>query len=482
MKPFSKFMDLASERAGGCVIAASDDFFALKENLIKDADPVFIPGKHTDRGKWMDGWESRRRRTPGHDWAIVRLGIPGVIHGIVVDTSHFTGNYPECCSLEGCTADGNPGREDLRDWLELLPSSRLHGDKQNPFQISCAQRFTHLRLNIFPDGGVARLRVYGEALPDWQRLSAEIDLVSAECGGTVVDSSDQHYGHPQNLIMPGRALDMSDGWETRRRRGPGHDWVILKLAAEGIIERVEVDTAHFKGNFPDRCSLEISPSIEGDSWSELLPETALQAHTRHIFHEELVREQPARYVRFNIFPDGGVSRLRLFGYLTEHGHREASLKALNAVPADEAAADFLQCCGSKTWATAMAAGRPYDSVEALEESAERVWRKCSPQDWLEAFAAHPKIGQQSGGQWSRQEQSAVSAADLDTLAGLAEENRKYEEKFGHIFIVCATGKSAKEILDLLRARLKHSSSEEMTQAGEEQLGITRLRLRKLLSE
>jgi len=430
----------------------------------------------------MDGWESRRKRTPGHDWAIVRLGITGVVHGIVVDTSHFTGNYPECCSVEACTADGNPGPEDLRDWVVLLPSSRLQGDSRNPFAIASPQRFTHLRLNIFPDGGVARLRVHGEAIPDWRHLGPEVDLASAEYGATVVDSSDQHYGNPRNLTMPGRALDMSDGWETRRRRGPGHDWVILKLAAEGIIERVEVDTSHFKGNFPDRCSLEISLTAEEGAWSELLPETALRAHTRHFFQEELVREQPARYVRFNIYPDGGVSRLHLFGYLTDVGRMEAGLKTLNAAPVDEATADFLRCCGSRAWARAMAAGRPYETIRALEESADRVWSQGSREDWLQAFAAHPRIGQQSGGSWSRQEQSSASAADTDTLAALVEENRKYEEKFGHIYIVCATGKSGKEMLALLERRLENSAATEILEAAEQQRQITRLRLRKLLSE
>ena len=463
------------------MLAASDEFFAEKENLIKAEDPVFIRDRYTDRGKWMDGWETRRRRLRGHDWALVRLGIPGVIHGIVVDTRFFTGNYPEQMSLEACTASPEAGTEELTDWIEIIPRSSLRGDTLHNFQVSHPQRFTHVRLNIFPDGGVARLRVHGEASPNWQRYGREIDLAAAECGATVVDSTDQHYGHPENLIMPGPGRCMADGWETRRRRAPGHDWVTVRLAVEGIVHRVEVDTSHFKGNYPDACSLEVSLTGEEGSWTEVLGQCKLQAHTQHTFEQELDAAPAARFARFHIYPDGGVSRLRLFGHMTERGRLEANLAALNAAPQKQALADFLRCCGSRAWADVMAAGRPHPSLLALEKAADSAWSHCSREDWLEAFSAHPVIGERRGGAWSLEEQSGAAEANDETRRQLEELNLRYRERFGYTFIVCATGKTAKEMLDILRPRIENNAESEIRNAAQEQHLITRLRLRKLLS-
>lgn len=325
---FTELIDLAAERLGGAVLFANDDFFAPKENLLKPSSPVFIEGKYTDLGKWMDGWESRRRRTPGFDWCIIRLGLTGIIRGVLVDTSHFKGNYPEECSLEACAIDGLPTTEQLTsdsvEWTEILPQSNLNGDSENPFPIDSDRRWTHLRFKIYPDGGVARLRVFGEVVPDWNRLQqigGEIDLAAVESGGVVLSCSDMFFGHRHNLIMPGRAINMSDGWETKRRRGPGHDWTIIKLGRPGNIRRLEVDTSWFKGNFPESCSLEACHAagvpIEGLQdpefvWKPVLARTKLQAHTRHFF-DEMMDAGSVSHVRFNIFPDGGVSRLRVFG-------------------------------------------------------------------------------------------------------------------------------------------------------------------------
>ena len=335
MTDFTELIDLAAERVGGAVLYANDDFFAPKENLLKASAPVFIEGKYTDRGKWMDGWESRRRRTPGFDWCIIRLGLPGLVRGVVVDTSYFRGNYPERCSLEACVLDGQPDVEQLLaesvEWRELLPVSDLRGDSSNLFPIQDGQRVTHLRFKIYPDGGVARLRVYGEVVPDPARIrerGGRIDLAAVESGALVLASSDMFFGHRHNLIMPGRASNMSDGWETKRRRGPGHDWVIIKLGARGSLRQVEVDTSHFKGNYPESCSLEgcDAPeagsdigSIADSAWAEILPRTKLQAHTRHHFTDELKHTGALSHVRFNIYPDGGVSRLRLYGSMTDEG-------------------------------------------------------------------------------------------------------------------------------------------------------------------
>jgi allantoicase len=330
---FTELVDLAAERLGGAVLVANDEFFAPKESLLKTGAPIFIEGKYTDLGKWMDGWETRRRRTPGFDWCIIRLGLSGIIRGVVVDTSYFRGNYPEQCSLEACTIDGLPDVEQLTSestqWTEILPQSRLNGDSRNPFAIQSGQRFTHLRFRIFPDGGVARLRVYGEVVPDWKLLKrggAEVDLAAIENGGLVLSCSDMFFGHRHNLIMPGRAVNMSDGWETKRRRRPGHDWVIIQLGSSGQIRSVEVDTSWFKGNFPESCSLEAcnAPDVPREQledpafvWKPVLPRTKLQAHTRHLFGDEILAAGTVSHVRFNIFPDGGVSRLRIHGTIAE---------------------------------------------------------------------------------------------------------------------------------------------------------------------
>ena len=326
---FTELIDLASERLGGAVLIANDDFFAPKENLLKPTVPVFLEGEYTDRGKWMDGWETRRRRTPGFDWCVIRLGLPGIIRGVVVDTSYFRGNYPEHCSLEGASLTGLPSDDELTSdsmlWVPLLPQMPLAGDSQNRFPIRSSERVTHLRLKIYPDGGVARLRAYGEVSPDWPTIKqrgGEVDLAAVESGGVVLSCSDMFFGHRHNLIMPGRAANMSDGWETKRRRGPGHDWVIIKLGTAGQIRRVEVDTSHFKGNFPESCSLEacFAEGVGAENlsdfsfaWTNVLPRTNLQAHTRHSFSDELLKAGDVTHLRFNIFPDGGVSRLRVFG-------------------------------------------------------------------------------------------------------------------------------------------------------------------------
>jgi allantoicase len=326
---FTTLADLASERVGARAIAANDEFFAPKSNLLKPAPAVFIPGKFTSRGKWMDGWESRRRRTVGHDWCVVALGMRGRLRGLNVDTSHFTGNYPSHCSIDTldtarplsralCATEGAP-------WTTLLAKSPLRGDGDNFFALDDDRPWTHVRLNIFPDGGVARLRVYGDAVVDWERVARAgrtVDLAAIEHGGLVLGASDMHFGAKDNMIMPGRAANMGDGWETRRRRGPGYDWAIVRLGAPGTVTRVEIDTNHFKGNYPESASLDscLAPGAglevaASTAWTELLTRTKLRADHRHYFSSELVARGPASHVRLNIFPDGGVSRLRVYGTL-----------------------------------------------------------------------------------------------------------------------------------------------------------------------
>jgi allantoicase len=327
--------DLASARVGGRAIATNDDFFAPMSNLVKAGPAIFIPGKYTPRGKWMDGWESRRQRTPGHDWCVVKLGIRGVIRGVNVDTRFFTGNYPSHCSIEAIDAvdartlpaGAIPKRAtrapESGPWTTILEKVALRGDSENVFAVDDARPWTHVRLNIFPDGGVARLRVYGDAVIDWTPIARSkrvLDLAAIVNGGLVLGASDMHFGPKDNMIMPGRAPNMGDGWETRRRRGPGHDWAVVRLGAPGRIRRIEIDTNHYKGNFPDRASIEacLRPGAGLDAlanvlWTEVLPPTKLRANHRHFFAKELRPTSVVSHVRINIFPDGGISRLRVHG-------------------------------------------------------------------------------------------------------------------------------------------------------------------------
>ncbi len=327
MSAFTDLIDLAAARFGGRALACSDEFFAEKENLLAPERAVFVADKYTDRGKWMDGWESRRKRVPGHDWCVVQLGLPGVIRGFDIDTNHFIGNFPEHASVEGCYSPG-AGIDDLVGavWTELLPMKRLEGGAQNLHAIVNDQPFTHVRLHIYPDGGVARFRVHGIVRPDWAALIAggkPVDLAATVNGGRALISSDQFFSHPDNLLAPGDSTHMGDGWETKRKRGPGHDWLIVRLGRPGKIASVEIDTTHFKGNFPDRCSLDgalLDEDVPDDflvsrslAWSEILPSVKLSADLRHTFENDLLARGSFSHVRVNIFPDGGLARLRLWG-------------------------------------------------------------------------------------------------------------------------------------------------------------------------
>ena len=316
-------VNLAQPRLGSEVTYATDDFFADKARLIDPAEPVFIPGKYDSNGKWMDGWESRRKRVPGHDWCVIRLGVPGLIAGFEIDTRHFTGNYPPGAEIEVCRSDeAVPGEQ--AGWTKVTDRLALNGDDRIFVAVEHEELVTHVRLHIFPDGGVARLRVWGRIAKDWSKVDREarIDLLAMENGGRGIIANDEHYGCIENLTAPGRGVNMGDGWETRRRRELGHDWAVLELAAPGHIDEVVVDTAHFKGNYPDRCFLQATSDAAGSpdeigstsaSWPVLLPEVKLEADEIHVFRDELADLGPVRFVRLNIIPDGGVSRLRLIG-------------------------------------------------------------------------------------------------------------------------------------------------------------------------
>ena len=347
---FTGLVDLAAASLGGKAIGCNDEFFAGMANLIEPGRGEFIPGKFTDRGKWMDGWESRRKRArpdPGlgrdqwprglePDWCILELGAPGAVLGLDIDTHHFRGNHPPFASVDGLMAPPGTPLPALQrmPWTELLAQSPLLPDSQNLFATRAAAPVSHVRLNIFPDGGVARLRVFGRVEPLWQppqhdaASAASVpagldDLAALTNGGLALACSDAFFGPMNHLLGPGRGVNMGDGWETRRRRGPGNDWILIQLGARGRPAVIEVDTHHFKGNFPDRCALEaldtgdaapprITDLLASPSWSALLGPVPLSADSRHFFALP-GPAGPATHVRLSIYPDGGVSRLRIWG-------------------------------------------------------------------------------------------------------------------------------------------------------------------------
>lgn len=320
---FTALADLASRRLGGSVVFANDEFFAEKENLIKPDPPTFAVGDFGNKGKIYDGWETRRRREAGHDYAIVRLGCPGVVHGVVVDTAFFRGNYPPDISVAAVCTGGYPAPADLAamTWQPLVERTTARGDAVNRYPVANRRRWTHIRLSIYPDGGVARLRVHGEVVPDPAYMTGTIDLAAIENGGRVVGCSDEFYSSPANLIMPGLASVMSDGWENARRRGKGNDYVIVRLAAAGRPRYVEIDTSYFVGNAPGWITLSAAGDTAdraGDAddlaWREVLPRTCVQPDTRHRFP---VDGAPAMtHVRLDVIPDGGLARLRVYGEVT----------------------------------------------------------------------------------------------------------------------------------------------------------------------
>ena len=494
---FRQLADVACETLGGSVLHATDDFFAEKERLIEASAPEWREHDYTPRGKWMDGWESRRKRAIGehvHDEVVVRLAMPVVVRGIIVDTSFFRGNFPEGCEIDGCCARADASVEELlsirTEWLPLVGRSPLAGNANNEFSVTAEVVVTHVRLRIFPDGGVARLRVHGEVAPDWRRLGGarnELDLAALENGGQVLACSDMFFGPKHNLIAPGRAINMGAGWETKRRRGvthETHDWAVVALAAEGVIDRVEVDTNHFKGNFPDTCSLEVASSAEGP-WRSLLARTKLMAHTRHLYVEELHDHGPCTHVRMNVFPDGGISRLRVFGRLIERAQQDAVARQLRGLSEHALFEQLRACCASKDWVFAIARSRPFSSGSELFAKVDAAWAALPNDGWLEAFAAHPRIGERKGGhsretRWSAAEQAGVTHAGAETLAALAEANALYEQKFGYVFLICATGKTAADMLHAARARMLHTPDAELRVASAELLQIMHLRLRKLV--
>ena len=313
-------IDLAQPRLGTKVIYKTDDFFASANRIISPTIPIFKEGVVDRHGKWMDGWESRRKRTSGHDYIILKLGKAGKISKINVDTSHFNGNQPEMVSIEGAFSSSN--KINQLKWSQILPKKKIKANSHHLFSVKNKKIFTHIKFNIFPDGGVARLRLYGSIVKSKKFKNKITNLASLLDGASVIACNNEHFGKAENILAPGKAKNMGDGWETRRRRDKGSDWLILNSIDGNSIDRIEISTHHFKGNFPNNCSLQaayLSPSSSrkivnsSNKWKYLLKNTKLSANKTHKFKNSLMKKEKINHIRINIFPDGGISRFRIFG-------------------------------------------------------------------------------------------------------------------------------------------------------------------------
>ncbi len=486
---FAGLIDLASADLGGEALACSDDFFASMDHLLRPHDAVFDPGAYSDRGKLMDGWESRRRRMPGHDWCIVKLGVSGRVRGVDIDCAHFLGNHPPFASIDGIHAP-NASVEELRKaaWTPVLRQTPLRRGSRNLAALDVPGDYTHLRLNMHPAGGIARFRAYGEPhrrIPAWDE---DIDLAAMIHGGRALACSDMFFSPMSNLLRPGRASDMGGGWETRRSRPPGEDWIVVQLGEAGNLSRFVVDTAYFKGNYPDACAVDGlrwpgAPPwslVTTDLWTEIRPWSRLAGDA--LAELDCADPGPWTHVRLRIRPDGGVSRLRVLGRPAPDAPPDPSLDVLNdALPAG-AREQLARCCGATRWVEAMVAGRPYVSRAHLLGHADDVWWSLDDDDWLEAFSHHARIGADvRGDATAAREQAGAADADELTRRALAKGNADYEDRYGFIFLVCATGKSAAEMLAILRGRMDHDVAVERRFAAAEQAKITRIRLEGLLT-
>jgi allantoicase len=498
IEAFAGYVDLASKLVGGEAVLSSDDFFAGKENLVEPKPAHFDPTTYTDRGKDMDGWESRRKRVPGHDWCIVRLGIPGRVRGVDIDTSHFLGNHPPFASLDACDAPADTPADVLRDdvnWTRILDVTPLKRGSHNLQPVADSKRYTFVRLNIYPDGGVARLRVYGDPQPHLPE--GELDLAALLNGARALACSDMFFSPMNNLLLPGRSAYMGGGWETRRSRPPGMDWIIVQLCAPGRVERILLDTGHFKGNYPDRAAVDglYWPGAPPDAlpghpgWRELLAPQKLRADEEKTF--EVSHGEPVTHLRLRILPDGGIARLRAWGHRSHAVVEDSLVKHINTLSDPRAFEAFSRCCGSRRWVAGMLSARPFQSRDHLFGHAQVSRWHLGDGDWKEAFTHHPRIGADAGAlrqkyaqtaTWAEGEQSGVQGASDDVLFALADANRAYEAKFGYIFIVCATGLTAEEMLRRLRERTDNEPASELRIAAGEQAKITALRLAKLERE
>lgn len=484
-------IDLASERLRGYVLQSSDQSLGHHSHLLKTEEPQLAASGKGCCGRASDAWETHRAPEGGHEWAVIRLGVPGLVEELVIDTTGVAGNSPQRASVEGCVAPHNALHSELDGWVEILPQTPLVGGSRHSFPMPSSQRFSHLRLRIFPDGAVARFRVMGRPMPGWMapgRAPTTVDLALAGNGASLVSCSDEHFGAASNLLQPG--CSRGSGWQTRRRREPGQEWAVVRLAGPGRISSVVLDTVGYHANCPTRASLEAACSVgepgEGD-WFELMSAQTLVPHTEHHFSDELQDHHEVRWMRLRLYPDGGVARLRLWGELSKSGLAACRLAYLNACGELELHEIFRAVCHSNKWATELSQAAPYESLADLQKKGASAWSRCREADWKESLAGHPRIGERAAGKdlaskWSRGEQSKAAAPDQAVKDELRARQVDYEEKFGFIFLICATGRSSAEILASLNERMEQSPERELQTVAEELAKIIHLRLEKLLEQ
>ena len=324
MKKFisGKMINLADPKIGSKVIFRTDEFFAPAHRILKTDNPIFKEGLFDKHGKWMDGWETRRRRSKGYDYLILKLGKPGRIFNVDIDTTHFNGNQPTYASVDGCFSKNKPNKN--TKWFTVFSKKKLGPNKNHNFASKNRSIFNYIRLNIFPDGGVARIRLYGKINMENINLNKKnINLTSVLNGASIIGCNNEHFGRAENIIAPGKAKNMGDGWETRRSRGKNFDWLIIKFGKSGLIKKLEIDTHHFKGNYPDTCSIQtayIAKNVSNNfivrnskKWKYILNKSKLSANKKHVFKKFLLRRNKENLLRINIYPDGGISRIRAFG-------------------------------------------------------------------------------------------------------------------------------------------------------------------------
>lgn len=325
-----KYTDVVGEKLGGAVVACLNEWFAEAANLIKPKAPIRDATRFVHAGAWYDGWETRRHNTEEADWAIIKAGVAlAQIAGCEVDTAFFNGNHAPHILVEGANFALEEAPQDWAsasvNWEPIIEKTEC-GPSQKHFFVResglTSQNYTHFRLRMYPDGGIARFRLYGVVLPVPPKDKCEIlDFALVKNGGVAVQVSDQHFGSADNLLLPGRGHDMSDGWETKRSRTPGHvDWVVIKLGALTTIKNIVVDTAHFRGNFPQKINVKgykglQPPAFDSQEWSLLVPDSKTGPDAEHEY--DIEDTSSYSHVLLTIIPDGGVKRVRVNGCLAD---------------------------------------------------------------------------------------------------------------------------------------------------------------------
>ena len=323
---FKNTVNLAETKFGSKIIYKTDEFFGAANRILSSSKPVFKEGVYDKHGKWMDGWETRRKRKKGHDFLVIKLGRPGKIFNVDIDTSYFSGNQPSQASLEACLSNTNPIKKKI--WKTILNKKKLGPNRNHNFKINNSSTFNYIRLNIFPDGGVARIRLNG--IVDLEKINLNgknVNLSSILNGSTIVGCNNEHFGKAENVLSPGVGVNMGDGWETRRSRGKNFDWIVIKFGKPGIINRLEIDTHHFKGNYPESLTVQsalITNKINSNkilknskNWKIFLEKAKLKPHKKHLFKSNLNKKNKVNCLKINIFPDGGISRIRAFGKIVK---------------------------------------------------------------------------------------------------------------------------------------------------------------------